>query len=67
MRTDTVDSRARERFGMTEREYLSDRIRQGWSVRRIARELGFSAPAVRARVLKIARMGHPWVLTEEAA
>jgi DNA-directed RNA polymerase specialized sigma24 family protein len=62
-RKDSIAKVAMERFGMSEREYLSDRILRGWSAHKIARELDVSAVAVRARLMMIAdHLPGRWVL-----
>lgn len=63
---DCVASRALERFGMSEDEYLRNRIAQGYSARAIARELGFSPVAVAKRMHRLAKP-QKWVVMEEVA
>lgn len=64
---DTVASIAQARFGMTEAQYLKDRIERGWSAAKIASELGLSRAAVTRRVARIATKNKPWRVNREAA
>jgi DNA-binding NarL/FixJ family response regulator len=64
---DCVRTRAHELYGMTEQEYLLDRIDRGYSARQIARELGFSTPAICDRLRLIAnKRPSQWVPKEAA-
>lgn len=55
MTRETVSSRIAELFGLTEEEYLRDRIDKGLSGRAMAREIGLSHVAVNNRLLRIAQ------------
>ena len=67
MKRENVRSRVQAKFNMTEEEYLVDRLNKGYSAHQIAKELGFSAPAVVARVRKVARKRSHWEILPEVA
>ena len=62
-----VRTRVLELYGMSEREYLLDRVERGYSARQIALELGFSTQAICDRLRLVAiKQPSQWVPKEAA-
>jgi len=60
----TIAKRVSELFGMSEKEYLLDRINKNWSARKISLELGFSHVSVAKRLSLYAKPNsRKWVIS----
>ena len=64
----TVDSLAREKFGLPGDEYIRDRIKQGYTAGQVATELGVSRMTATNHMRRIAKPNpRPWLLKGKAA